>query len=71
MLNHNQKFDIACGAADLHLPLGWGKIPVKEVIAALAGYDGIINLEIEKRFDDQYEASLDIVRRYLSERDDP
>jgi sugar phosphate isomerase/epimerase len=57
---------IACGAADLHLPLGWGTIPVMEVITALSGYGGIVNLEIEKRFDDQYEASLELTRRCLS-----
>jgi hypothetical protein len=45
--------------------------PIKEVIAVMSGYNGIINLEIEKHFDDQYEASLDLTRRYLSERDSP
>jgi sugar phosphate isomerase/epimerase len=71
MANYDYGHRIACGAADLHLPLGWGKVPVKEAINALAGYDGVINLEIEKRFDDQYEASLESARRYLSERSAP
>jgi sugar phosphate isomerase/epimerase len=66
MANYDYGHRIACGAADLHLPLGWGKIPVKEVIAALAGYDGVINLEIEKRFDDQYENSIQLMREYAT-----
>jgi sugar phosphate isomerase/epimerase len=66
MSEHDYNHRIACGAADLHLPLGWGTIPIEDVIVALAGYDGIINLEIEKRFDDQYETSLELTRRYLS-----
>jgi sugar phosphate isomerase/epimerase len=65
MTEHDCSHRIVCGAADLHLPLGWGTIPVGEVMAALSGYDGIINLEIEKRFDDQYESSLKIVRQHL------
>jgi sugar phosphate isomerase/epimerase len=69
MANHDYSHRLTCGAADLHLPLGWGTIPVKEVIEALSGFEGIINLEVEKRFEDQYEASLDLARRYLSERE--
>jgi sugar phosphate isomerase/epimerase len=64
MSEHDYNHRITCGAADLHLPLGWGTIPIKEVIAALSGYDGIINLEIEKRFDDQYENSIQLIREY-------
>jgi sugar phosphate isomerase/epimerase len=66
MANYDYGHRIACGAADLHLPLGWGTIPVKEVIAVMSGYDGIINLEIEKRFDDQYENSIQFMREYAT-----
>jgi sugar phosphate isomerase/epimerase len=69
MSEHDYNHRIACGAADLHLPLGWGSIPIKDVLIALNGYGGIINLEIEKRFDDQFEASLELTRRYLSGAD--
>ncbi|MFV0527985.1 MAG: sugar phosphate isomerase/epimerase family protein [Lachnospiraceae bacterium] len=54
---------ITCGAADIHLPLGWGEIPLAQVMKILCDYQGIINLEIEKRFEDQYENSLAFVRR--------
>jgi sugar phosphate isomerase/epimerase len=69
MSEHGYNHRITSGAADLHLPLGWGTIPIKDVITALSGYDGIINLEIVKRFDDQFEASLELTRRYLSGAD--
>lgn len=49
---------IVLGEGDLHLPLGWGEVPVTEVLQALAAYEGIIMLEIEKRFEDQYAACV-------------
>jgi sugar phosphate isomerase/epimerase len=65
MKEYDYNHRIACGAADLHLPLGWGKIPIEEVLNDLSGFSGIINLEIEKRFSDQYENSLKFVRQKL------
>jgi sugar phosphate isomerase/epimerase len=64
MTRHDYSHRIACGAADIHLPLGWGSIPILEVLHILTAYNGIINLEIEKRFADQYASSLEIVRTY-------
>lgn len=54
---------IACGAADLHLPPGWGGIPFGRVLDVLQPYRGIFVLEIEKRFADQYRDSLDFVKQ--------
>lgn len=53
---------IACGAADLHLPPGWGRIPFGPLLKVFRPYRGIFVLEIEKRFEDQYKASLDWIR---------
>jgi sugar phosphate isomerase/epimerase len=64
MSQYDYNHRIACGAADIHLPLGWGSIPIPNVLNELAAYNGIINLEIEKRFADQYAESLEIVRTY-------
>jgi sugar phosphate isomerase/epimerase len=64
MAQYDYNHRIACGAADIHLPLGWGSIPIPEVLNILTAYNGIINLEIEKRFADQYASSLEIVRTY-------
>jgi hypothetical protein len=49
---------------DIHLPLVWGSMPIPEILNILIPYNGIINLEIEKRFADQYASSLEIVRSY-------
>jgi sugar phosphate isomerase/epimerase len=66
MAKQDYSHRLASGAADLHLPLGWGKVPVREVLEALSGFEGIINLEIEKRFEDQFEASLELAARHLA-----
>ena len=64
MSEYDYSHRIACGAADLHLPLGWGSIPMQEVLLQLRGYNGIINMEIEKRFHAQYSESISFVRPY-------
>jgi sugar phosphate isomerase/epimerase len=69
LLSHDYGQRIASGVADLHLPPGWGEVPVKEALLALKGYSGIINLEIEKRYCDEYASSLSLVRHALEERD--
>ncbi len=38
------------GIGDLHLPVGWGTIPYKEVFKAMTGYSGIYILELQERF---------------------
>jgi len=58
--------DLACGVGDIHLPLGWGRIPVEDVLAGLRGYNGIINLEIERRFSYKYSESFSLIREKLS-----
>jgi sugar phosphate isomerase/epimerase len=55
---------IACGAADLHLPPGWGGIPFPELLSLFSSYPGIFVFEIEKRFEDQYKATLDFIRQF-------
>ena len=62
---------IACGAADLHLPLGWGRIPIEDVLNRLGSYQGIVNLEIEHRFRSQYSACISFVREYLAKHVQP
>ena len=57
---------IVSGAADIHLPLGWGSVPIKEALSLLKGYDGIINMEIEHRFNYQYSEGFSLIREYLS-----
>ena len=40
------------GEADLHLPPGWGAIPLAEAFARLEGYEGDIVLEIKAPYRD-------------------
>lgn len=62
---------IACGAADLHLPLGWGQIPFPELLSLFSSYSGIFVFEIEKRFEDQYKATLDFVKQFENRNGNP
>ena len=53
------------GTGDIHLPLGWGSLPIEEALGLLDDYDGIVNLEIEQRFKSYYKDCIDTVRGYL------
>jgi len=53
------------GAGDIHLPLGWGNLPVDDALAMLKDYNGIINLEIEQRFSGYYKDCIAQVRELL------
>ena len=53
---------ILCGVGDIHLPLGWGNIPVADLLQTLSGYGGIINLETEYRFRDSYRRDIEWLR---------
>ena len=54
------------GIGDIHLPLGWGSIPLDDVFGILKDYDGIINLEIEERFSYSYSDCIALVREKLA-----
>lgn len=55
------------GKGDLHLPIGWGEIPYREVFSRLKGYNGILLLEINPRYRDYYGDALQETRRLLAE----
>ena len=57
---------LVIGAGDIHLPLGWGTVPIKEAVGLLKGFEGIINLEIEQRFSYHYSEAVAIVQSYLA-----
>jgi sugar phosphate isomerase/epimerase len=46
------------GQGDLHMPPGWGEIPLQETLRLLKTYEGTITLEIRPRYHDHLEASL-------------
>jgi len=55
------------GQADTHMPAGWGRIPLREVLAALAaaGYSGWVVNEVAPRYAAYYEEALANVRSIL------
>ncbi len=55
------------GKGDLHLPIGWGEIPYREVFSRLRGYNGVLMLEINPRYRDYYGDALQETRRLLAE----
>ena len=57
------------GEADSHVPPGWGRIPLKEVLDSLqrAGYDGYLVLEIRPRYSEYLDEALSNTRALLRE----
>ena len=55
------------GEADLHMPPGWGSIPLRDVCACLPDYDGDVILEIKQGFWGYLDQALAGMRRILSE----
>lgn len=55
------------GQADNHMPAGWGRIPLREVLAALAaaGYSGWVVNEVAPRYAAYYDEALANVRAIL------
>ncbi len=55
------------GKGDLHLPIGWGEIPYKEVFCRLKGYSNILMLEINPRHRAYYADALQETRKLIRE----
>jgi len=55
------------GKGDLHMPIGWGEIPYREVFSRLKGYEGIVLLELKPRYRPYLEEALQETRRLLTE----
>jgi len=66
-LDRRQIVLIAEGKGDLHMPVGWGKIPYREVFSRLKGYEGVVLLELKPRYDAYLEDALLGVRSLLEE----
>jgi sugar phosphate isomerase/epimerase len=58
---------IAEGKGDLHMPIGWGEIPYREVFSRLKDYEGIVLLELRPRYSAYLEEALQETRRLLKE----
>jgi len=58
---------VALGKGDLHLPPGWGEVPIKEALAILDSYEGVIVLEYyNQRYRDEAEEILRRARALVS-----
>jgi sugar phosphate isomerase/epimerase len=58
---------IAQGKGDLHMPVGWGEIPYRDVFRRLKGYSGVIMLELKPRYMAYLGEALEEVSRLLRE----
>ena len=58
---------ISEGKGDLHMPIGWGGIPYREVFSRLKGYQGVVLLELKPRYTPYLEDALQETRRLLVE----
>ena len=58
---------IAQGKGDLHMPVGWGAIPYREVFSRLKGYDGVVLLELKPRYMAYLEEARQDVQNLLQE----
>jgi sugar phosphate isomerase/epimerase len=58
---------ISEGKGDLHMPIGWGEIPYREVFSQLKGYEGVVLLELKPRYRPYLEEALQETQRLLRE----
>lgn len=54
------------GEGDLHLPPGWGSIPLADALRQLPGYTGILILELRPRYWDRMAEGLETMRRIVA-----
>ncbi len=62
-----QEYRLPNGEGDLHMPPGWGNIPLKEVAELLEGYTGWLILEIRPRYRAYYAQALADTQALLKE----
>lgn len=64
---HSTNHDLGFGFGDLHLPIGWGTIPYKDVFDIVKGtYDKIYVLELRLRYREHIQQSIEKLREFFS-----
>ena len=58
-------FQVIYGLDDLHLPLGWGRLPLEEIFKSLEISQAFMTIELNPRYKDEYAESLRIAK-YLA-----
>jgi sugar phosphate isomerase/epimerase len=56
---------IQFGIGDLHMPVGWGKIPYDKIFRMLKNYNGVLCLELKPRYKKFYKYSLERVKELI------
>jgi sugar phosphate isomerase/epimerase len=57
---------MSTGRGDLHLPIGFGEIPISEVLALLNNFHGVVLHEIRPRYREWAKIALELGRQLLS-----
>jgi len=65
--SEDQKYRLPNGEGDLHMPPGWGAIPLQGTAELLRDYTGWLTLEIRPRYRAHYAQALTDTRALLSE----
>lgn len=59
-------FKLPYGIGDLHLPVGWGKIPFEAVFDTFRDYQGIWLIELKPRYSEEHKNILRAIRQGLA-----
>lgn len=63
---HDRNHVLSCGYGDLHLPIGWGTIPYKDVFSRVKRtYDGMYVLEPRHRYREHFQHAIAKLRELL------
>lgn len=46
------------GRGDMHMPIGWGDVPAREIVRRLPDYCGVITVELRPRYREQYRQAM-------------
>lgn len=65
--SEDQQYRLPNGEGDLHMPPGWGAIPLRAAAELLEGYTGWLTLEIRPRYRVHYAQALANTRALLEE----
>lgn len=53
------------GRGDMHMPIGWGEVPARQIFSRLSHYSGLVTLELRPRYRADYQEALSATRRIL------
>lgn len=61
-----QTFQLPFGRGDSHMPVGWGNIPIREILSTyIASYKGAFIMELRSRYFDYIEESANNIKKIM------